>query len=151
MPSKIHFDFFGFSFLFVGTVFTLDGEIACRPVLQIYWNNTEATKPKSCIFYSEVKIDCITVNTMPVKTFIDDLIQRLFDALLASLRKAITADVTTIDSFVSEAIETLSTRPQTVEEIGEASVKHAEFAKRKKEVFVAMICVVSIVAFYRSE
>ena len=88
---------------------------------------------------------------MPVKTFIDDLIQRLFDALLASLRKAITADVTTIDSFVSEAIETLSTRPQTVEEIGEASVKHAEFAKRKKEVFVAMICVVSIVAFYRSE
>lgn len=98
-----------------------------------------------------MKIDCITVNTMPVKTFIDDLIQRLFDALLASLRKAITADVTTIDSFVSEAIETLSTRPQTVEEIGEASVKHAEFAKRKKEVFVAMICVVSIVAFYRSE
>jgi len=84
--------------------------------------------------HSEVKVDCITVNTLPVKTYIDDLIQRLFDALLSTLRKAITADVTTIDTFVSEAIETLSTRPQTVEEIGEASVKHADFARRKKEV-----------------
>ena len=87
-----------------------------------------------CCSYSEIKVDCITVNTIPIKSFIDDLIQTLFDALLTSLRKSISADVTTIDTFVSEAIDTLSTRPQTVEEIGEASGKHAEFSKKKKEV-----------------
>ena len=94
---------------------------------------------------SEIKVDCITVNTTPIKNFIDDLIQRLFDALLTSLRKSITADINGIDTFVSGAIETLSTRPQTVEEIGEASTKHAEFAKTKKEVILQasffMFCV----------
>ena len=94
--------------------------------------------------YSEIKVDCITVNTIPIKSFIDDLIQRLFDALLTSLRKSISADVTTIDTFVSEAIDTLSTRPQTVEEIGEASGKHAEFSKKKKEVWLLWLVPQSI-------
>lgn len=71
---------------------------------------------------------------MPVKAVIDDHIQRLFDALLNSLRKAITKDVGTIDEFLTNAMETLSKRPQTVEEIGEANGKHQEFSKTKKEV-----------------
>lgn len=86
------------------------------------------------MFFSEVKVDCITVNTMPLKSFIDDLIQRLFDAQVNALRKSIAADVGGIDSFVSNAIETLSSRPQTVEEIGEATAKHSEFSKKKNEV-----------------
>lgn len=36
-----------------------------------------------------MKVDCITVNCEPVKNVIDDLIQRLFDILLSSLRKSI--------------------------------------------------------------
>lgn len=36
-----------------------------------------------------MKVDCITVNCEPVKNVIDDLIQRLFDILLFSLRKSI--------------------------------------------------------------
>lgn len=83
---------------------------------------------------SEIKVDCITVHAMPVKTSIDSFVQRLFDALLGSLRKAIQQDVTVIDSFVTEAIETLSQRPQTVEEIGDANAKHQEFTRRKTEV-----------------
>ena len=84
--------------------------------------------------YSQIKVNCITVNTTPVKAVIDDHIQRLFDALLNSLRKAIMADVTTIDTFLNTAMETLSKRPQTVEEIREADGKHSEFSKQKKEV-----------------
>ncbi|XP_076467409.1 LOW QUALITY PROTEIN: cytoplasmic dynein 2 heavy chain 1-like [Babylonia areolata] len=83
---------------------------------------------------SQAKVDCITVNLMPVKAVIDDHIQRLFDALLNSLRKAISNDVNSIDTFVSSATDTLSQRPQTVEEIGEANAKHSEFAKKKQEV-----------------
>ncbi|XP_071126281.1 cytoplasmic dynein 2 heavy chain 1-like isoform X2 [Mytilus edulis] len=83
---------------------------------------------------NQVKIDCITVNTTPVKGVIDDHIQRLFDALLNSLRKSISTEVNTIDSFLKDAMETLSKRPQSVEEIGEANSKHAEFLKTKKDV-----------------
>ena len=79
-------------------------------------------------------MDCITVNCTPVKAVIDDHIQRLFDALLNSLRKSIAADVNQIDSFVSGATDTLSQRPQTVEEIGEANSKHSEFSATKKGV-----------------
>jgi len=86
------------------------------------------------VFFSEIKVDCIRVSTIPIKTVIDDHIQRLFDALLGSLRRSVQSDITEIESFVNEALETLSQRPQTVEEIGEANVKHMEFTKRKKEV-----------------
>ena len=84
--------------------------------------------------FSEIKVDCIAVSTTPVKSVIDDHIQRLFDALLNSLRRAITTDVSDIDTFLNEAMETLSNRPQTVEEIGDANAKHTEYAKKKSEV-----------------
>jgi len=87
-----------------------------------------------CVYFSEIKVDCIRVSAIPIKTVIDDHIQRLFDALLASLRRSIQSDITEIESFLTEAMETLSQRPQTVEEIGEANGKHMEFTKRKKEV-----------------
>jgi len=86
----------------------------------------------SCV--SEIKVDCIRVSAIPIKTIIDDHIQRLFDALLASLRRSIQSDITEIETFVTSALETLSQRPQTVEEIGEANGRHMEFAKKKKEV-----------------
>lgn len=38
---------------------------------------------------SQEKVDCITVNCEPVRNVVDDLIQRLFDILLLSLRKSI--------------------------------------------------------------
>ena len=79
-------------------------------------------------------MDCIKVSTTPVKNVIDDHIQRLFDALLNSLRRAINNDVNTIDTFVNSAMETLSQRPQSVQEIGEANAKHTEFSKTKKDV-----------------
>ncbi|RXM28913.1 Cytoplasmic dynein 2 heavy chain 1 [Acipenser ruthenus] len=83
---------------------------------------------------STAKVDCITINCNPVKAVIDDLIQRLFDALLLSLRKSIQANIQDIDTFVTEAMETLSTRPQTVDEIGEANAKHGELQTKKPEI-----------------
>lgn len=71
---------------------------------------------------------------MPVKTTIDDLIQQLFDALLNSLRRNIVNHIQTIDNFVTEGMEALSTRPQTVEEIGLANAKHEELSKKMPEV-----------------
>lgn len=81
-------------------------------------------------------MDCITVSTAPVKSTIDDHIQRLFDALLNSLRRSIVNDTQTIDSFLTSGMDALSTRPQSVEEIGEANAKHTELAAQKPLVLI---------------
>ncbi|XP_070553238.1 cytoplasmic dynein 2 heavy chain 1-like isoform X2 [Ptychodera flava] len=83
---------------------------------------------------NEIKVDCITVSTTPVKSVIDDHIQRLFDALLNSLRRSIIRHTSDIEKFLNDAMESLSTRPQTVEEIGVANANHAELASKKPEI-----------------
>ena len=45
-----------------------------------------------------------------------------------------TLSMQTIDVFLAEAKESLSVRPQSVEEIGLVTQKHAELGKRKPEV-----------------
>ncbi|XP_025753905.1 cytoplasmic dynein 2 heavy chain 1 isoform X2 [Oreochromis niloticus] len=80
------------------------------------------------------KVDCITVNCEPVKAAIDDLIQRLFDMLLLSLRKSIQGHTQAIETFVTESMEALSTRPESMEEIGAASAKYNQILARKPEI-----------------
>ncbi|XP_029699181.1 cytoplasmic dynein 2 heavy chain 1 isoform X3 [Takifugu rubripes] len=83
---------------------------------------------------SQEKVDCITVNCEPVKNVIDDLIQRLFDILLVSLRKSIQGHIQTIESFVSESLEILSSQPESLEEIGEANTKYNQIIAQKNEI-----------------
>uniref|UniRef100_A0A3P9QAB0 Cytoplasmic dynein 2 heavy chain 1 n=1 Tax=Poecilia reticulata TaxID=8081 RepID=A0A3P9QAB0_POERE len=83
---------------------------------------------------SQEKVDCITVNCDPVKATIDDLIQRLFDLLLLSLKKSIQGHKHAIESFVSESMEALVTRPESMEEIGAASGKYNQIVARKPEI-----------------
>uniref|UniRef100_A0A3Q3WZD5 Cytoplasmic dynein 2 heavy chain 1 n=1 Tax=Mola mola TaxID=94237 RepID=A0A3Q3WZD5_MOLML len=80
---------------------------------------------------SQEKVDCITVNCEPVKGVIDDFIQRLFDIMLLSLRKSIQGHTQSIDSFVTESMETLSTRPESLEEIGAANSKYNQILAHK--------------------
>uniref|UniRef100_A0A9J7YQK8 Cytoplasmic dynein 2 heavy chain 1 n=1 Tax=Cyprinus carpio carpio TaxID=630221 RepID=A0A9J7YQK8_CYPCA len=83
---------------------------------------------------STEKVDCITVNCEPVRVAVDDLIQRLFDALLTSLRRSIQGHIQVIDSFISGAMETLSLRPESIDEIGEANAKHGQLQTQKPEI-----------------
>uniref|UniRef100_A0A672GCW4 Dynein cytoplasmic 2 heavy chain 1 n=1 Tax=Salarias fasciatus TaxID=181472 RepID=A0A672GCW4_SALFA len=89
---------------------------------------------------SQEKVDCITVNCEPVKAVIDDLIQRLFDILLLSLRKSIQAHVLSIESFVSESMDVLSSRPESMEEIGTANGKYNQILTRKPEILPQFQC-----------
>lgn len=61
-------------------------------------------------------------------------IDRMYGALNVSLQRSMMSDVTEIEQFLNTAIETLSKRPQSIEEIREASGKHREFSKQKTEV-----------------
>ncbi|KAM8977653.1 cytoplasmic dynein 2 heavy chain 1 [Pelodytes ibericus] len=83
---------------------------------------------------SIVKVDCMTINCNPVKSMIDDLIQKLFDSLLISLKKSIQVNLHEIDTFVTEGMDMLSSRPQSVEEIGDANMKHGQLKIRKPEI-----------------
>ncbi|KAK5608849.1 Cytoplasmic dynein 2 heavy chain 1 [Crenichthys baileyi] len=83
---------------------------------------------------SQEKVDCITVNCEPVKSTIDDLIQRLFDLLLLSLKKSIQGHTQAIESFVSESTEALAMRPESMEEIGAATGKYSQIVARKPEI-----------------
>ncbi|KAL2914266.1 hypothetical protein HK105_206212 [Polyrhizophydium stewartii] len=80
---------------------------------------------------SVIKIDCISVSTAPVKATIDDHLQRLFDALLTALRKAVATHLAEIDEFVGKGMDILLKRPQTMAEIGEANTRHEELSKSK--------------------
>ncbi|VDM42915.1 unnamed protein product [Toxocara canis] len=78
-------------------------------------------------------MECILVTTSAVKTAIDEMLQRLFDTLIWTLRHSINTNIQTIGQFLSQAITVLSTRPQSIDEIAEANHKHTEFAKSNKE------------------
>ncbi|KAJ8027756.1 Cytoplasmic dynein 2 heavy chain 1 [Holothuria leucospilota] len=87
---------------------------------------------------SEIKVDCITVSCTPVKAAIDDQIQRLFDALLFSLRRSVLDDVNTMSKFLDESMVSLASRPQTVEEMGDANTKHEEIKNNRNDVQALM-------------
>jgi dynein heavy chain 2 len=79
-----------------------------------------------------IKVDCFTVVTAPVKSTIEELLQRLNDTMVQRLREAIFEETKTIETFLNNGIDVLGTRPQTHEEIGEAFRKHGELSKNRK-------------------
>ncbi|OWK62944.1 Cytoplasmic dynein 2 heavy chain 1 [Lonchura striata] len=85
---------------------------------------------------STIRIDCLTVNCNPVKTVIDDFIQKLYDILVISLRKSIQAHLCDVSTFLTDAMETLVIRPQTVEEIAEDNLKYLSLHERKEGIFL---------------
>ncbi|KAI6079846.1 Cytoplasmic dynein 2 heavy chain 1 [Aix galericulata] len=85
---------------------------------------------------NQFKIDCLTVNCNPVKTAIDDFIQKFYDVLVISLRKSIQAHLHDVSSFLTDAMETLVVRPQTIEEISEDNLKYLKLHEQKGGVFL---------------
>ena len=73
------------------------------------------------------KIDCISVSFAPVRTEVEFLNRKYWDALEATLHRSIVKDIEGIEKFATSAMETLRRQPQTVEGIGEANQKHNEF------------------------
>lgn len=54
--------------------------------------------------------------------------------MIYHLKRAIAENVKSVDTFLTTGLETLTSRPQTHEEIGEAYKKHAELYKNRKSV-----------------
>ncbi|KAI9102585.1 dynein heavy chain and region D6 of dynein motor-domain-containing protein [Phlyctochytrium arcticum] len=83
---------------------------------------------------AEYKVDCFTISTLPVKTAIDDHLQRLFDAMVHALRKSVTEHLAAVDEFVTKGTTMLSMRPQSLAEIGEANAQHKELSEAQSAI-----------------
>lgn len=79
-------------------------------------------------------MDCFTVSTGPIKTAIEESIQKLNDSMVYHLKRAISENIKSVDTFLTSGIDILSSRPQTHEEIGEAYKKHTELSKNRKTI-----------------
>lgn len=79
----------------------------------------------------EKKIDCIRISFGPVRAAIDDMMQRLADALINSVKNAVNKHISDIQNFVNTAIEALSKKPNSVEEIGESNSIRKQYAEEK--------------------
>lgn len=82
-----------------------------------------------------MRYDCFLVNTIPLKLTIENQIRRLNDSMLTHLKRSITRDAGSIESFVNEGLEALNDRPRTHEELGSSYKKHDELKARRQEIF----------------
>ena len=87
---------------------------------------------------NEIKIDCILISTMSIKTVIDDLLHRLYDTLTWTLRHSITSQLQLMGQDLNSGIELLGTRPQTLDEVAEANQNHLKLAASSRQWSEAM-------------
>ncbi|KAJ3270644.1 Cytoplasmic dynein 2 heavy chain 1 [Terramyces sp. JEL0728] len=80
---------------------------------------------------TSIQIDCISISTTPVKSTIDDHLQKLFDGLLNTLKATILEHLKIVEQFSTIAMDILLQRPQTMQEIGTANQVHQELSKNK--------------------
>ncbi len=81
-----------------------------------------------------LQVDCITINLAPSKAAVDDQQQRLTDALLYGMRRLSDTKKAEVDDFIAASMETLSRRPQSVDEIGTAKKEWREIVQNKEGV-----------------
>ena len=79
------------------------------------------------------RVGCCLVSLVPLKTFLDDLGQSVSDTLLITLRRSLLNEFKEVDTFLETSNEKLSSRPHTVEEIGNAKRDWKEIDNKKDE------------------
>ena len=79
------------------------------------------------------KIHCYNISTTPLKSALEDHLQRLSDALILSLKTTIKSDAELLSEYLKTAQSKLNQRPQTVEEITQAQKEILEVVSQKEK------------------
>ncbi|XP_054724974.1 LOW QUALITY PROTEIN: cytoplasmic dynein 2 heavy chain 1-like [Uloborus diversus] len=90
----------------------------------------------SKITIDEEKFDCIVVNYAPTKAYVDYLISELESTMIRCLQRSVSTSVSSVQEFLTEATDTLTRHPQSVEDITQAKTKHQEFLSRREQVLL---------------
>ncbi|KNC47878.1 cytoplasmic dynein 2 heavy chain 1 [Thecamonas trahens ATCC 50062] len=80
-----------------------------------------------------IEVECMVVSTIPVKAAIDGFMRSFADALVTTLKQSSSHELQLLRGYMDEGKAVLSTRPQSVQEIGEAKGALAALVKRKRE------------------
>ncbi|KAH9593148.1 Dynein heavy chain region D6 P-loop domain [Trypanosoma melophagium] len=73
-----------------------------------------------------MKIDCFTVSTIPIKASIEEQLHRLEESLINAIRKSLQRMLGDIDSFVFNASNVITRQPTTMDEVGQANKAYYE-------------------------
>jgi dynein heavy chain 2 len=88
------------------------------------------------------KIDCCSISLVPFKSYLDDLLLRVGDVLLITLRRSLIEEFKEVDQFLEQSNEKLNKKPRTVEEIGDAKKQWKEIdSKRSYTMHLSRNCV----------
>ncbi|KAL3312411.1 Cytoplasmic dynein 2 heavy chain 1 [Cichlidogyrus casuarinus] len=82
----------------------------------------------------EGQLDCFVINYYPVKRALDSLLSHISEALLDTLAESVSADLTIVESFIREATEKTSAKPQTTKELNEAREVERNLLKQLQQV-----------------
>lgn len=78
-----------------------------------------------------IKIDCITISTVVLKSVIEEHLERLSDGLVLALKRKVHEDVKHVMGFLGEALDKLNVRPDSVSELGKAQAEAKELMSRQ--------------------
>lgn len=81
-----------------------------------------------------VKLDCLTVSFLPFKQGIEQYMQQFQELLAVTLKKSTTQQLENVEDFLESALQRLSTRPRSIEEISQAQTEWKVLEGRKAEV-----------------
>ena len=88
------------------------------------------------------EVDCCKISLKMLKSIVSDLYLRLGDELLIKLRRSLLEEFKEVDQFLDLAIERLSSRPHTVDEIGIANKQWKEFDEKQESIRkISKLCV----------
>eukprot|EP00760_Papus_ankaliazontas_P016261 PhM_4_TR16775/c0_g1_i1/m.22691/K10414/DYNC2H, DNCH2; dynein heavy chain 2, cytosolic len=78
-----------------------------------------------------IKVDCIAVSVLPLKSAIEEQLSVLGTLLISSLRRSATANLEKIDAFLATAASVIDTQATTLEDITRANKLFAEMSQQK--------------------
>lgn len=81
------------------------------------------------------KVHCFSISTSPIKSTIEDQLQRLNEALIVTLKTSVKTDIDYLDEFLKNANAKLTQRPQNVEEIAKAQKEALDVAGQKEKTY----------------
>jgi len=85
-----------------------------------------------------IKVDCFTISTVVLKSVIEEHLERLSDALVLSLKRKVVDETKVVMTFLTDALEKLNVRPDSVAELGQAQADAGKLMEQQGEISKVM-------------
>ncbi|CAD7952833.1 unnamed protein product, partial [Amoebophrya sp. A25] len=80
-----------------------------------------------------IRVNCVTLSTVLIKSTIEDHLDRFMDQMIIRLKKVVSVEVKSKLEFFEKALERLNVRPDSVSELGQAQAEAARLIERQPQ------------------